>query len=494
MRRRILALACVISAATAAAAQAQSYPTYAGAMPQGGMYSPGLPPAAMYGPMPQGMYPGMSQQGGMNPGLVPQRTAYPDAMGPGAYAAQANYQVPAAPPPMKLPRGVTSENGLLYYNGNPYADNSYPQYNPYRTVAYEAGAESAMGPGGMQSVMAQGGTYGGEMSGYGQMPGSDCGCEQGCDDGDGNRGCCNLFHHGNPFPGKYGYMWTGGVEALAFNRDAGSDRVLVRNTDTLAPVFNSNDFSFDFTSGARAHINLMGPSGIQYQAVYMKLATLIADADVNGDNNLQIPFPLAGFTVDFFGADEMLFHYTSQIQGGEVNVIYPFGNFQLLAGYRYLEIDEGLRLTSIDVVDAGTSDFSVNAFNQMHGGQIGILGQWELFGLINFDFDAKFGILGDIVHTRQTINDFNNSVVLFQGAGHESSVAYVTEIGLVGVVPLGPSFNVRCGYNAFFIDRVALAPDQFDFLENPTVPFGSQVNQKGDIIVQGVVLGIDARW
>jgi hypothetical protein len=413
------------------------------------------------------------------------------------YAAPANYQVPAGPPPMKLPRGVTSENGLLYYNGKPYADNNGPQFNPYRTVSYEAGAENQMQPGGMPSVMSQGGAYGGDMSGNGQMSDAGCDCDQGGNDcGNGRNGCgdvlYNLFHHGNPFPGKYGYMWSGGVEALAFNRDAGSNRILVQNTDTLATEFNSHQFSFDFTSGARAHINLMGPSGIQYQAVYMKLATLVSNADVVGDNNLQIPFPLAGDTVDFFGANEMLFHYTSQIQGGEINVIYPFGNFQLLGGYRYLAIDESLRLTSIDVTDGGTSDFNVDCFNQMHGGQIGILGQWELFGLINFDFDAKFGIFGDIVNQHQVLRDFNNTVVLRDTSGHESSVAYVTELGLVGVVPIGASFNIRCGYNVFFIDRVALAPDQLDFTDN--ADSGTQVHQKGDIIVQGVVLGIDAKW
>jgi hypothetical protein len=284
---------------------------------------------------------------------------------------------------------------------------------------------------------------------------------------------------------------------IAKYRNAGqtcvcTNRILVQDTDTLATVFNSNQFSFDFTSGARAHINLMGPSGIQYQAVYMKLATLVSNADVVGDNNLQIPFPLAGDTVDYFGANEMLFHYTSQIQGGEINVIYPFGNFQLLGGYRYLAIDESLRLTSIDIVDGGTSDYTVDCFNQMHGGQIGILGQWELFGLINFDFDAKFGIFGDIVNQHQVLRDFNNTVVLRDTSGHESSVAYVTELGLVGVVPLGASFSVRCGYNVFFIDRVALAPDQLDFTDN--ADSGTTAHQKGDIIVQGVVLGIDAKW
>ncbi len=525
MTRRILALSVLLSLATASAARAQSYPAYGG-MPPGGMYSQGMMPPGMagapgmYGPQGMyggpGMYPGMMPpQGGMNPGLNPQGAAYPDPMGPSAYGMQGHYQVPANAPPMKLPRGVTAENGLLYYSGKPYAENNGQQYNPYQRVSYDAPMEGG-GPEGTSSVMSGGGMQGGPMPGYGEMqgygqgqgygpmPGGDCGCDGGdggyCDNRHGGCYDClyNLFHHGNPFPGKYGYMWTGGVDALAFNRDAGSNRLLVTRenltTTEIFPAFNSNDFTFDFTGGGRAHLQLMGPSGIQYQAVYMNLSTLVSDVNLFGDNNLSLAGPIAGdpLLVNFFDADQMHIHYTSHIQGAEANIIYPFGNFQLLAGYRYLEIDEGFRLTAVDLDALTQGDFTADVFNQMHGGQIGILGQWELFGLINFDFSAKFGIFGDIVGSRQNVVD--SGLLVFSGAGSESSVAYVTELGLVAVMPIGASFNVRCGYNAMFIDRVALAPDQLDFLTNPNVSFGSQVQQKGDLIVQGVILGIEAKW
>ena len=533
MTRRILFVVGLV-AAMASAAHAQSHPTYAS--PQSGMNGPiaqssqtygppqGMQPG-MYGP-PQGMYPSGMPQGGMYPGMMPPGGTYPDMMGPSGMgpsgmgpsgdARPGSYRMAAGPPPQKLPRGVTAENGLLYYNGAPYADNGYQQFNPYQQVAYQAGADGGMQPGGPQSVMSPGGN--GEMGGYGDMNGNgqmpygnygcqqgNCGCQQGycqqgfggcqpgCDDGNcGDRLWCALFGHGGGFPGKYGYMWTAGVEALAWHRDAGTNRLLIQDTDTLAPIFSSNQFSFDFTAGGRVHLNLMGPSGIQYQGVYMKMGDWVTNNDILGSNNLRLPGDIATDPnlPDFFGADEMVYHYVSGLQSAEFNVIYPFGNFQFLAGYRYIELDETLGLTSFDLDTGSFGTFDTTVFNQMHGGQIGILGQWELFGLINFDFDAKFGIFSDFVHQHQVINDLG--LTFRDTTGHENTAAYVTELGLVGVVPLGPTFSIRCGYNVMFIDRVALAPDQMDFTN--TTDSGSSAQQKNDLVVQGVVLGIDARW
>ena len=129
----------------------------------------------------------------------------------------------------------------------------------------------------------------------------------------------------------------------------------------------------------------------------------------------------------------MNFRYLSEIQGAEANMIYPFGNFQLLAGFRYLEIDEQITLTSFDV-DAGTGTFTANSFNNLYGGQIGILGQWQAFGLVDFDFFAKFGVFENYAQERQVLND----PIFFRDTfGHHSEAAYVTE--------LAPKLSCRWG-------------------------------------------------
>ncbi len=167
MPRLHLILACVLCAAMATSAQAQSYPYGYAQLPQG---MPQGPDAQMY----QGTYPP---------------------------AAQYHSAVPA-PPPVKLPPGVKAENGLLYYNGKAYGDvnpQSAAQFNPYQNnpyqaggypnqpVAYQEGVASPMPQAGPQSVMEPGG-----MTMQGQpamMPGYGGQCSSGCANGDCNGSC-----------------------------------------------------------------------------------------------------------------------------------------------------------------------------------------------------------------------------------------------------------------------------------------------------------------
>ena len=478
MTRLIIAIACMGLVAIATTASAQSYPNQ--------QY-----PAYGYG------QPAYGNPGAGAPYDAAQAMYYQQAM---------QQQMPPPGRMPKLPRGVSAENGLLYYDGRPYADAGYGQrgFNPYQQAAYQQQMQSGMGPAPMSCTATESGACdpnsgyggyggdpsGGQMGGYGQMADGDyqdCGPY-------GHHGLLwGWFHHGyNPFPGKLGYVWSGGFDVLGMNRDNGTNTVLVQNTNTLATEFNSSQLHFDDEIGGKVWFQLMGPSGIAVQTTYMKLATFVADGSVFGADNLQIPFPLASPTTDFFGASRMNSHWTSAIQGAELNVIYPWGNFQLIGGYRYFEIDEGFTLEAVNTVTFGTSDFDVFAFNQMHGGQIGVQGQWSLFDLVNFDFWAKFGVFADVANEHQILHDLNNTVVLRDTRGSSTEASYISEVGAQIMIPLGASLSVHAGYDVFFIDHVALAPEQLDFGDQ--LNSGTHVRHTGDFILHGVNVGLTAVW
>ncbi|HEY2883400.1 MAG TPA: hypothetical protein VGJ15_13220, partial [Pirellulales bacterium] len=242
-----------------------AYPQGPMPMAQGAMYGGPMGPGG-YGPMQQGY--GPMPQGGYGQGMPPQGM-YPQS-GPQSENMPQHTAIRAPKP--KLPPGVTSRDGLLYYNGSPSADVNYQNY-PVRNASYEQGA--AQGQGRTSSVMSgQGGGYGGQqqMSGGGPMY-SDGGVQPGgmgynddgggCPDGScagGAPGCrpCDsaafdVFvrarNCANPYPGKMGFAWSAGFDALGMNRTAGTDRVLVQNTDTLGSVLNSDGIHFDMTPG-----------------------------------------------------------------------------------------------------------------------------------------------------------------------------------------------------------------------------------------------------
>jgi hypothetical protein len=128
----------------------------------------------------------------------------------------------------------------------------------------------------------------------------------------------------------------------------------------------------------------------------------------------------------------------------------------------------------------------------MHYGQIGITGQWQAFGMLNFDFWAKFGVGGDICGEHQVIRTLDNSVVFRDIRGQDSGFTYCTELGVQAVLPLNSTFSLHGGYDVFILNRIALAPDQMDFNDNANA--GTQVQQRGDLVLHGANFGITAVW
>jgi hypothetical protein len=159
-----------------------------------------------------------------------------------------------------------------------------------------------------------------------------------------------------------------------------------------------------------------------------------------------------------------------------------------------MQVDETSKI-SMFTEGAPPASFTANSLNVMNGGQIGGMGRWEMFGLFDFDFDAKFAVMGDAARIQQNAVDNTGSPVTADPiTGTKTRVAFVTELGAQLVMPIGPSWSAHCGYNVYFIDRVALAPDQFDFNLGGTDQAGTFVKNHGDIVLQGVNLGVTAVW
>lgn len=530
MTRLPLSLAGLSFALMATIASAQSYPQSMygpgpmqpspygyGAMQAGGMYPAppsGMSPAAMYAaagypaPAPVGYGPSAMPQGMYAPSAqapAQQQSPMPQQLVPGAeYHGPQGGVAKANPPPAKLPPGVKAENGLLFYNGSPTApspDINYQQFpmkrpgSPIQMASYQAGDNS----GAPNSVMSSSNSMqaGQQAQANGQCQNCNGNCDGNCDDG-----CCGWlgspykclfsFCHGGMFPGKVGYVWQAGYDNLAMTRNAGTDRRLLV-FDTGGTAFNAENFDFNWDYGGKAHIELIGPSGITYQWAYTRIATFVTNESVLGLADLSVPGNGNVVTQPGFAlADAANFYYSSAIQTGEFNVIFPFGSFEIITGYRYMQVDERSKITMFTEFNPPAS-FTANSLNVMNGGQIGGMGRWEMFGLFDFDFDAKFAVMGDAARIQQEATD-NAGNPIGPATGTKTRVAFVTELGAQLVLPIGASWSAHCGYNVYFIDRVALAPDQFDFNLGGDAAAGTLVNNHGDIVLQGVNLGVTAVW
>jgi hypothetical protein len=72
-------------------------------------------------------------------------------------------------------------------------------------------------------------------------------------------------------------------------------------------------------------------------------------------------------------------------------------------------------------------------------------------------------------------------------------VAFVGEVNLSALYRLTDVWNVRAGYNAMWIEGLALAPDQLDF-DFATASSGSRLRNGGGMFLHGVSAGLEARW
>jgi hypothetical protein len=213
-------------------------------------------------------------------------------------------------------------------------------------------------------------------------------------------------------------------------------------------------------------------------------------------NNLAIPGALGLVALDFFNADRMQVDYSSQLQSVEVNLVKKYCRANLLAGLRYVSLDEEFNIHPNDPM-TGMSDYNIATRNNLYGAQIGmeIDRCWGRFGL---DTVVKAGLYANDAKQRQFVTDFpaglfiRNFFTQAPNSTSKANTAFVGEIGITGTYDLTCNLAFRAGYNMLWIEGVALAPNQLDFTNTPTS--GTAVLTGGGLSLHGVTFGLEGRF
>jgi hypothetical protein len=217
----------------------------------------------------------------------------------------------------------------------------------------------------------------------------------------------------------------------------------------------------------------------------------------------------------FDGAGSMSAVYNSQINTGELNYVVrsrlhrdrmllepngqwvqaatPTRTYGFLTGLRYLSLDEMLDWNATDRVSTPTVDegghYFVQTHNQLFGTQLGgSLGyetaRWSVTG------SAKAGAYLNRMHLHSAFD--LNRTTNFDGFtnSHADDIAFVSEAELLAKWHLRPNVSLRTGLQMMFIDSVALAPSQVNFVPG-SYP---QIARSGDSTLLGTSFGIEAYW
>jgi hypothetical protein len=286
--------------------------------------------------------------------------------------------------------------------------------------------------------------------------------------------------------------WYLQADAFILDRNNGSrNRALVLADNTGDTVLTTHDLDFDFQAGPRILIGRRTDIDQAWELSYFGSQSWSGSATATDANNLDIPGPLVAIANDFDNADRMRLTYDSELHNAEFNLVSDRVGWSLLAGFRYLNLDERFNINSLDS-DGDVSDYTTRTSNNLFGGQLGARIQRRTSDRMSWEFVSKAGIFGNDAIQHLLLQDNDNTFEILHTTARRATVSFIGDVNLSGVYALNDVWSLRGGYYVMYAAGLALAPDQLDFSNDLTT--GTRINTHGDLLLHGTNFGLEAHW
>jgi hypothetical protein len=289
------------------------------------------------------------------------------------------------------------------------------------------------------------------------------------------------------------YVWA---EGLILTRDNDArNRPLVLDVNSGDVLLSVGDTDFDWDGGLRVGYACREYDAWGVEFVYLGYFDQTASASVTSSDDLRLPGALGLAVNNFFAADNVRVHYTSDLQSAEANFDYGCGDcnssIDWLVGFRYLYLGEGYGIRAYDSAES-TTRYNVGTDNNLFGAQIGARAR-KCHGCFAVEGTTKAGIYGNWMEQDQApIIDFPDFEFRPRRESDGGDVAFVGDVNLSGIYQVTEVWGLRAGYNVIWIDGVALAPEQLDFSNGPNS--GKHLEEGGNVFLHGINIGVEARW
>ena len=276
-----------------------------------------------------------------------------------------------------------------------------------------------------------------------------------------------------------GCPWTASAEAMLMSRSGGKSSDILVDPVSGAEPLNSNGFNFPWAAGERVGIvaeDLICCCDVEV-AYFGMDEWSAAKAITASDDGAELRFfnsparstyVLPGETVNF--------NYVSRLHSTEINLRHPlWERLSVLMGFRYLELHEELN-GNID----GDPTFDVNVNNHLYGGQIGL--NVAFVNCCNYSIEGaiKAGVYGNASNLGMT-------TPTFVGGLPTKHTAATGEIGLTAIFQVTCNLSARLGYQAMWIDGVAIASDQVEFVNTAN----AKPYMGGTLFYHGATAGLE---
>lgn len=292
--------------------------------------------------------------------------------------------------------------------------------------------------------------------------------------------------------------WTGRAESLLLWRDAPQAAPLFTSLDS-GPAITAGDLVSGMAAGPRfslfRHTGDLGALEFTYFNVQsfsasQSATTTVPDAYVFSDGVLCCA-PFAPF-------DQVDASLSNEFQSFEFNRRFPTdGRIQWLMGFRWVQWNDVFSMNGSNAVFPQVLGIDNRTNNDLYGLQVGfdsvLLRTGTRFWVEGL---GKAGIYGNRAAQFTSFTDSAEQLPNVSGGTWTSRAAFVGELGVTGVWQVTDWLAVRTGWVAFWLDGLALSPNQLaeQCLVCQDEPIRQATNTGGGVFVNGLTLGLEARW
>ncbi len=277
-------------------------------------------------------------------------------------------------------------------------------------------------------------------------------------------------------------------------------------------VLSTRDFSYDFTAAGRFLIGHTLNECLQIEGSYLGItesrdSAAVRDRTPNqlgGVGNLFSPFggfgdaPILGLDYNNFAE----IRYASSLQGAELNLrrklpIVPCRlTGSVMFGVRYIGIPEDFDyLTSTATPSVSSASFNIETDNQLVGPQIGAYFEFYESNRWWITVDMKAAVMNNrssqSTHYRIGGGPYAGENTL---GVREDHTAFAEELAVAAVFRWTPRMSARLGYQALWIQNLALAPNNLNADIGLLALGPAQLNHRSSTVYHGPFAGVTIGW
>lgn len=284
--------------------------------------------------------------------------------------------------------------------------------------------------------------------------------------------------------------WLISADALFLHRSAAAGYGVLYDATTGDELLNASSLGNDWAKGFRLiamhrlasdrwlDVEYFGIDGWSNRASFGPGNLLVI-----GDESREGP---PAITANFF--------YGSRLHTVEANLrATDCGWLQPLVGFRWIRLSETYDVSGLWNVGLGPLPYQLNYHtqNDLYGGQIGanaIL--WDRGGSLKINLLGKAGVY--LGHSSNDAGFDGSPFAVFHTQTDTDRCAFFGELGLNASWRFNATWALRGGYQVYWLEGVAIAPNQV--LSTDLANQGGGINAGGGLFFHGAHVGLEAAW